>query len=125
MLYDFFGKLMSIEEKWNTIEKGHCYFLTSQNQEPIFYDWFCQNYSTIFSESVVQSVRQSAGLGSPPVPFYNNRSKSINKLLKKHVHHQKSGLPQFVRHLYKFIQEQSNNKKRQISGQELAHARLN
>ena len=60
----------------------------------------------------MQSVRQSAGLGSPPVPFYNNRSESINKLLKKHVHHQKSSLPQFVRHLYKFIQEQSNNKKK-------------
>ena len=109
---DFFSKLMSIEEKWNTIEKDHRHFLSSQNQEPIFYDWFCLNYSTIFSESVVQSVRQSAGLGSPPVPFYNNRSESINKLLKKHVHHQKSSLPQFVRHLYKFIQEQSNNKKK-------------
>ena len=60
----------------------------------------------------MQSVRESVGLGSPPARFYNNRSESINKLLKKHVDHKKSSLPQFVRHLYKFIQEQHNNKEK-------------
>ena len=109
---DFFVKLMSVEEEWNQIETDHRFFLASQKPKPVFYDWFCQNYSTIFSESVVQSVRKSAGLGSPPGLFYNNRSESMNRLLKKHVEHRKNSLPQFVRHLHKFTEEQSNNKKK-------------
>ena len=58
------------------------------------------------------SVREKAGLGSPPSSFYNNRSESINKLLKKHVQHQKSSLPEFVRQLYRFIQDQDTNMKK-------------
>ena len=58
------------------------------------------------------SVREKAGLGSPPSSFYNNRSESINKLLKKHVQHQKSSLPEFVRQLYHFIQDQGTNMKK-------------
>ena len=57
-------------------------------------------------------MRHSAGLGSPPVSFYNNRSESINKLLKKEFHHQKSSLPQFVKQLFKFVQEQSVSKRK-------------
>ena len=36
----------------------------------------------------------------------------MNRLLKKHVNHTKSTLPEFVKHIYNFISEQSNNKER-------------
>ena len=68
--------------------------------------------SNIFCESVIQCVRVSAGLGEPPSPFYNNHSESINKLIKQHVHNQKSLLPVFVKHLHTLIEEQSNSMKK-------------
>ena len=52
---DFFAKLMSIEQNWNRIEICHRHFLASQKQEPVFYDWFCQNYSTVFFQKVLYS----------------------------------------------------------------------
>ena len=108
---DFFSKLMSLENKWNKIEKSHRHFLGSEEKNPVFYDWLCLNYSNIFCESVIQCVRVSAGLGEPPSPFYNNRSESINKLIKQRFHNQKSLLPVFVKHLHTLIEEQSNSMK--------------
>ena len=106
---DFFAKLMSLENKWNSIEKSHRCFLASEKKHPVFYEWFCSNHSNVFTESVIQCVRERAGLGKPPEPFYNNRSESINKLIKHHVHYKKNSLPAFVKHLYTLIEEQSNS----------------
>ena len=92
---DFFEKLMSLEKKWNDLEKYHHPFLLNQDNMYLFYDWFCSLYSNIFAESVVSSVTIKAGMGSPPATFYNNRSESMNKLTIKH---QRRPLPKFVAH---------------------------
>ena len=105
---DFFKKLMALENKWNDILRKHCHFLAQQQQNPVFYGWFCTNYSKVFSENIIQSVRERAGLGKPPQPFYINRSESMNKIIKQHVHHKNSALPVFVKHLYTLIEEQNN-----------------
>ena len=86
--------------------------LEVRNKVQFFYDWFCINYSNIFCESVIQCVRVSAGLGKPPSPFYNNCSKSVNKLIKQHVYNQKSLLPGFLKHLHTLFEEQSNSMKK-------------
>ena len=80
---DFFSKLMSLEKKWNGLEIQHRHFLTGQNRQPCFYEWFCVYYSSIFSESVVQSIRQSAGLGS--LYRYVNRNSQINEQTTENV----------------------------------------
>ncbi len=69
---------MSLESKWSETEKNHRHFLASEERNPAFFDWFCVNYSNMFSDSVIQCVRESAGLGEPLPPFYNNRSESIH-----------------------------------------------
>ena len=81
---DFFAKLIKLEKKWNSLESTHTCrrFKKNEKHNSVFYDWFCVNYSNIFSDNVVRSVRTNAGLGSPPDAFYNNRSESMNKLLK-------------------------------------------
>ena len=94
---DFFKKLIPLEKKWINFESGHRSFLLNQERKCVFYDWFCLNYSNIFTESVISSVRVKAGLGSPPIPFYNKRSDSMNKLLKIHVKYQKNRLPEFIK----------------------------
>jgi hypothetical protein len=99
---DFLAKLLSLEKKWNILERLHRHYLPNEKQEYIFYDWYCRNYSAVFVDSVISSVRTKAGLGSPPTEFYNNRSESLNKLLKAHVQHQKSSLPHFVKELHVF-----------------------
>ena len=102
---DFFAKLMSLEKKWNNLEKLHRRYLGNEKRNCVFYDWFCRNYSAVFVESMISSVRSKAGLGSPPLEFYNNRSESMNKLLKAHVEHQKSTLPHFVKQLHVFVND--------------------
>ena len=109
---DFFRKLMPLEKKWNSIESSHRSFQLHQERKCVFYEWFCLNYSDIFTESIVCSARVKAGLGSPPLPFYNNRSESMNKLLKMHVKHQKSRLPEFVQKLLDFVNLQFADKKK-------------
>ncbi len=110
---DFFEKLMSLEKKWNDLEKHHRSFLLNQDKKCLFYDWFCSHYSSIFAESVICSVRIKAGImGSPPSHFYNNRSESMNKLLKLHFKHQRSPLPKFVSELHEFVNEQFGEKKK-------------
>ena len=103
---------MPLEKKWNNLESGHHSFLLNQGRKCVFYDWFCLNYNNIFTESVISSVRVKAGLGSPPIPFYNNRSESMNKLLKIHVKYQKNRLPEFIQHVYDFVNEQFSEKKK-------------
>ena len=102
---DFFAKLLSLEKKWNNLENLHRRYLGNEKHDFVFYDWFCRNYSAVFVDSIISSVRSKAGLGSPPIDFYNNRSESMNKLLKAHVEHQKSTLPQFVKQLHIFVND--------------------
>ena len=109
---DFFTKLMKLKKRWNDLESMHRRFLKNEKHDSAFYDWFCANYSDVFAENVVRSVRINAGLGNPPDAFYNNRSESMNRLLKSHVGHRKSSLPQFVRYLHSFVTEQFNNIKK-------------
>ena len=103
---------MKLEKRWNNLESMHRRFLKDEKHDSVFYACFCANYSDVFAENVVRSVRINAGLGNPPDAFYNNRSESMNRLLKSHVGHQRSSLPQFVRYLHNFIIEQFNNIKK-------------
>ena len=106
---------MSLISKWNEMEMGQCHFLSDEiheKKDPVFYDWFCMNYSNIFPESVIQCVRETAGLEKPPTSFCNNCSESINKPIKQHVHHQKKSLPVFVKQLHTLLQLSSAIRRR-------------
>ena len=51
-----------------------------------FVDWFffvCKSH--ILKSSMLKSVREKCGLGSPPVNFTTNTSESINAMLKRKV----------------------------------------
>ena len=109
---DFFAKLLSLEKKWNNLESLHRHYLRNEKRDCVFYDWFCRNYSAVFVDSVISSVRSKAGLGSPPIEFYNNRSESLNKLLKAHVENHKSSLPHFVKQLHVFANDLLNSIKK-------------
>ena len=46
--------------------------------------------------SMLRPVREKAGLGCPPSPYYTNDIESKNNILKQHLHRKPSALPDFV-----------------------------
>ena len=71
-----------------------------------FVQWFAKYKSPVVKSSMLKSVRQRCGLGSPPVAFTTNASESVNAILKKKVDYKHSELPQFLHHLKALIDEQ-------------------
>ena len=62
--------------------------------------------SPVLKSSMLKSVRQRCGLGSPPVAFTTNASESVNAMLKRKVDYRRNELPQFLHHLKALIDEQ-------------------
>ena len=57
-------------------------------------------------ESMIASVRESAGLGSPPVPLTTNRNESMNNVAKAHVNYCKSTWVELVNNMYDLVRDQ-------------------
>ena len=51
----------------------------------VFYGWFLQHCFDAILNSMAGFVREKAGLGSPPAPFYTNAVESKNNILKQHL----------------------------------------
>ena len=47
-------------------------------------------------EHMLPALRTEVGLGSPPEPYYQNKSESMNEVLKDQVKYQESELPEFI-----------------------------
>ena len=71
-----------------------------------FVKWFADYKSPVVKNSMLKSLHQRCGLGSPPVAFTTNASESVNALLKKKVDYKRNELPRFLHHLKALIDEQ-------------------
>ena len=58
-----------------------------------FCDWFVQNKAAEMKHSMLRTVHEEAGLGSPPDAFYTNASESVNSIIKGKVQYQRNELP--------------------------------
>lgn len=47
-------------------------------------------------EHMLPALRTEVGLGSPPEPYYQNKSESMNEVIKDQVKYQESELPEFI-----------------------------
>ena len=66
------NRMMSkLEDKWNGYE-------TPFNSPPVFYSWFMEHGVKVIASSMLSSLREKAGLGSPPDPYYTNEIESKN-----------------------------------------------
>jgi hypothetical protein len=70
-----------------------------------FIAWFQTVIPEILS-SMLAPVQEKAGLGKPPLPFYNYRSESINHVIKEGVQYKKQDLPDFILSLQNIISSQ-------------------
>ena len=62
----------------------------------------------------MQDVRQKAGLGCPPEPYYTNEVESKNKLLKEEVQYKKSQLPDFINKMGEMMHNQKQEIERAV-----------
>ena len=49
--------------------------------------WFRINKEKVIRDTMLRPIREEAGLGSPPEPFYTNSSECINNVLKVKVNY--------------------------------------
>jgi hypothetical protein len=82
---NFHLQLTSLKSSWDQLEK---HSFPSKNTTS-FHDWFTRIKAPEFIESTLRSLREDAGLGSPPKPFYTNHSESINAFLKESLSYKK------------------------------------
>ena len=67
-------QLHSLQSKWERIAPG-------------LFSWFLEHKVQVIESSMLASVRESAGLRSPPEPFYTNEIESINRVIKLVINH--------------------------------------
>ena len=67
-----------------------------------FYPYFSKYYKDVLKFNMRRDVRESAGLGSPPVYFTTNAAESINATLKRKVDYKESEWPEFIKIVKEF-----------------------
>ena len=65
---------------------------------------------------MLQDVREKAGLGSPPTPYYTNEVESKNKLLKEEIQYKSSQLPEFVEKTKRLMEGHRQEVERAVIG---------
>ena len=89
----------SVQQIWNDRER-------KSSSTPVFHRWFGTYCLDVVKDSMLASVREQAGLGSPPEPFYTNAIESKNNILKQHLNRKSSSLPKFVEQMKTLLQQQ-------------------
>lgn len=77
-------QFLALKTKWEIIAPG-------------FFDWFLQYKLEVIESSMLAPIRQAAGLGNPPEPFYTNEIESINRVIKRKVDYKTSEWPGFCK----------------------------
>ena len=62
-----------------------------------FVSWFQTCKVPVIRDSMLKTVREECGLGSPPDLFTTNASETANSILKNRVDYKRSELPEFLR----------------------------
>ena len=108
---DFSQRLVSLKEKWDTFE-----YSIHPHQQPQFYSWLLKNEANDMKVSMISSVRESAGLGSPPAIYTTNRNESMNNVAKAHVNYCQSNWVELVSNMYDLIENQSKEIEKAVYG---------
>ena len=82
---EFDAKLEAYHEIWDKRESA-----VHPTRSPVFYEWFVSEKGSEIKESMLLPVREAAGLGSPPSPFYTNICECLNSVLHEKVHYKAS-----------------------------------
>ena len=96
--------LRAYKSRWNELEKPY-------NSPPLFHNWFVKHCHNTVADCMLRDIREKAGLGHPPVPYYTNEVESKNWVLKGY---KSSQLPEFVDKMKILMEEQRHEIERAI-----------
>ena len=112
---DFYEALTGLKEKW--IEREQ------QDLSPAvigegdtFYDWFVRYKAVDFCKGTLVSIREGAGLGSPPAAYYTNPNEAINSAIKNKTNYKKQQLPLFIESMKELVDQQQEEVEKAIVG---------
>lgn len=95
-------RLLRLKEEWDELEYSvHPY------KEPQFYHWLLRNNVEDMKTSIITSVRESAGLGSPLVAYTTNQNESMNCVAKAYTNYQQSNWVQLTDNMLDQVNTQS------------------
>lgn len=109
--YSFDENLGTLITKWKRNEVAGDDGPVSQ-----FCSWFRVNKEDVIRDTMLLPVREEAGLGSPPEPFYTNSSECINNVLKVKVNYKRTELTVFVDKLHQLVQDQQREVEKALVG---------
>ena len=89
-LVAFQGKLEALQEKWDDRERK-----CNPVKKPVFFNWFVSNKAEDMATNMLRSVREAAGLGCLPCPYYTNDSECINSVMHNKTQYKASQWDQF------------------------------
>ena len=106
----FNAQLQNLEKVWNEREQA------CTKDDSVFYDWFLEYCKDVIKDSMLLSVRKSAGLGNPPAPYYTNAVESMNSLLKLRTNFKKLEVTTFISKLKELVDNQFAEVDRAVAG---------
>lgn len=74
-----------------------------------FHRWFLKNKADAMRKKMLAPVRQQAGLGKLPKPYYSNRVECANSLLSSETDHTESKVVEFVAKMTVLTERQARN----------------
>ena len=106
---EFQIKLAEIKHLWDDLE-------LQNGLEPQFHAWFGKYKAENFCSSTLRGVREKAGLGCPPHPYYTNSNESMNRAIKEKTQWKKSQLPEFLDRMKELVCEQQCELEKAVIG---------
>ncbi len=115
---EFDLSLARLESVWNAREKPFC-----GHSAPRFFHYFKEHKADAVRYCMLKSVREAAGLGSPPSIYTTNASESMNQVFKRHVHSKPSQWPEFNDSIQRLVLAKREEVIRALSGRGLFRLR--
>jgi len=110
----FEEKLELLQTEW--MKQEHV-----KEEAQAFCKWFLKNKASVVKHTMLRTVREEAGLGSPPDAFYNNASESISSVMKTKVQFKRNELPQFITKLKELVEDQQREVEKAVIGRGKYH----
>ena len=100
-----------LKDKWDSLE-----YSVHPHQDPQFYFWLLKNEADDMKVSMIASVRESAGLGSPAATYTTNRNESMNNVAKAHADYCQPNWVKFVSNMHDLVENQSKEVEKAVYG---------
>ena len=108
---DFHTRLQNCKEIWNARE------LNCQHPgQSSFFEYFVDNYSKMFENTMLKNICSDIGLGFPPDIFTTNSSESLNAAIKRRLNYKESEWPEFNEAMKQLVLAQRDEVIRALSG---------